>query len=113
MNAYDKLMKGDEKPKGNSAEDVTAAINAALEPLVSKFDALEAKVTANEQAEKTAHVNTVVEAGLLAKEDAEKLDSGVLAKMAANCKQSSGGASFLNTNFASGGEKEFADDMPE
>lgn len=113
MNAYDKLMKdGEEKQKGNSA-DVVAAINAALAPMVEKIDALEAKVTANEQAEKAAHVEAVVNAGLLDKETAETMEANALAKLAANCNQS-GSAHFLNTNFATKGDKaEFTDGMPE
>ena len=113
--AYVKLEANAEQPKSETdiAAAVTAAVNAAVAPLAEKLQAVEAQANAQAESEKAQHVEAVVNAGLLDKEDAEKLDAGVLAKMAANCAAPVGGAYRLNPALAANGKDDFNLDMPE
>lgn len=103
----------EQKPETDTAA-ITAAVNAAMAPLVEQLEEVKAQANAQAEAEKAQHVETVVTAGLLEKEDAEKLDAGVLAKMAANCAAPAGNATRLNPTLnANGTQDKLEDYLPE
>lgn len=112
MNAYDKMMKGEEKPKGN-ADELAAVVTNALAPLVERIEAMESEKKAERESQKSEHVTAVVNSGLLDEETAKAMPAEALAKLAANCHQG-GGAQFLSTAFAgNAADKEFSDEMPD
>lgn len=111
--AYVKLEANAEQKPETDVAAITAAVNAAVAPLAEKIEAVEAQANAQAEAEKAQHVETVVNAGLLEKEDAEKLGADVLAKMAANCAAPAGGAMRLNPALAGNSKDDFNLEMPE
>lgn len=112
--AYVKLEANTEQKPETDTAAITAAVNAAVAPLIEKVEAIEAAANAQSEAEKAQHVETVVNAGLLDQEDAEKLDAGVLAKMAANCAAPAGNATRLNPALnANGAQDKLEDYLPE
>lgn len=102
-----RLNKVEDTIKG-LGEVVANAVKEALAPVTAQVEAITNANKAREEAEKTALVNKVVEAGVLSKEAAETLTNAALSELASKVKP--GKAAALNSSFVSNGEKdEFAD----
>lgn len=108
---YNELQANDDTPPADNGNNddvdaVTAAVNAAVTPLVEKVDAIETRLNANTNAEVDDLASTVATSGLypnLDVESAKQIPLETLKGMAANCKTSVGLGHHLAPNSESGG----------
>ena len=102
--AYTQLMASEELPDGEDAEvapDLAGVVANALKPLTDKLAGLEAKLTANDDAEVTRLADIVANSGKFPGLDAESaklIPVAKLAEMAANTQQAYGVSPIFEAN---------------
>jgi uncharacterized protein YfkK (UPF0435 family) len=83
---FDELKSQVESLVANRDEAVSAAVQAAVEPLTKQIEQLSAANKAAEEARKGELVSRIVNVGLLDEETAKTLDINALTKLAEKCK---------------------------